>query len=73
MVYQGTVRGGVVVLAPGASLPEGLAVIVEPRENTPGQGEEQSPLKNGIPIFPRVEGAPPITVAFVNQLLDEVG
>jgi hypothetical protein len=71
MVYQGTVRGGVVILAPGASLPEGLAVTVQPRELATDQDEQQFPRKNGIPIFPRVEGAPPITVEFVNQLLDE--
>jgi type IV secretory pathway protease TraF len=71
MVYQGTVRGGVIVLPPGTQLPEGLAVIVQPRENSSAQDEQQFQLKNGIPIFPRVEGAPPITVEFVNQLLDE--
>jgi uncharacterized protein (DUF433 family) len=41
MVYRGKVRGGVVVLAAGTELPEGLDVIVEPvqassSETSPG-------------------------------------
>ncbi len=71
MVYQGTVRGGVVIFPPGAQPPDGLAVTVQPQVVQPSDSSSPFPLKNGIPIFPRVEGAPPITVEFVNQLLDE--
>jgi hypothetical protein len=33
MSYKGTVKNGVVVLEPGASLPEGTEVQVEPKTN----------------------------------------
>jgi hypothetical protein len=71
MTYQGTVRGGVVIFPPGAQPPEGLEVTVLPQVSQASDTSSPFPLKNGIPIFPRVEGAPPVTVEFVNQLLDE--
>jgi hypothetical protein len=40
MTYRGEVKGGVVVLAPGADLPEGTVVAVQPL--TEGRGADDA-------------------------------
>lgn len=37
MTYQGTVKGGLVELEPGASLPDGTVVRVEPVKTAPAR------------------------------------
>ena len=39
MTYRGEVRGGVVVLEPGASLPDGTLVMVQPIQRASIEGE----------------------------------
>jgi len=74
MVYQGTVRGGVVVLAPGVQLEEGLSVMVQaspsapPAQPTNGQTPQ---VRNGVPIFPRTSSTATVDLDLVNKLRDE--
>jgi hypothetical protein len=37
MTYQGTVKGGLIELEPGAALPEGTVVRVEPVQTSPAR------------------------------------
>jgi hypothetical protein len=71
MVYQGTVRGGVVVLDPGLQLPDGIIVTVQPHLPSSRETAAAFPLRNSIPVFPRQESAQPVTVELVSQLNDE--
>ncbi len=74
MIYQGTVRDGVVLLPPDVRLPDGLVVSIEPveRETPPARSSfDASSLRNGVPVFPRREGAPAPGLDLVNQLRDE--
>ncbi len=73
MVYQGAVRGGVVVLSPGTQLPEGITVTVQPQQRVHEEASTSYTLRNGIPVFPQSESAAPVTVELVNQLRDELG
>ena len=72
MVYHGTVRGGVVVLAPGTELPEGITVTVQPQQCDREEAATSYTLRNGVPVFPKLESATPVTVELVNQLRDEL-
>lgn len=72
MVYQGTVRGGVIVLAPGSQLPEGITVTVQPQQPARDEAPTSYTLRNGVPVFPKGESATPVTVELVNQLRDEL-
>lgn len=74
MVYMGTVRGGMVVLQPGADLPDGLDVTVEPlrAHSTPaGNPATFSSMRNGVPVFPQQGKKVAADLEFVNQLRDE--
>ncbi|MBI4580802.1 MAG: hypothetical protein HY718_13930 [Planctomycetes bacterium] len=44
MTYRGKVKGGMVVLEPGARLDEGAEVVVEPV----GSGDEYASLREGL-------------------------
>ena len=55
MTYKGKVKGGVVVLEPGARLDEGAEVVVE----TVRQGDEYASLREGLLKFAgTVKGLP---------------
>ena len=55
MTYKGEVKGGVVVLEPGARLDEGAEVVVE----TVRQGDEYASLREGLLKFAgTVKGLP---------------
>ncbi len=74
MVYQGTIRGGVVILEPGTQLPDGLTVTVQPVTE---QGLRPAPvsfpgsIRNGVPIFTSDADACAPGLEIVNQLRDE--
>jgi hypothetical protein len=75
MTYRGTVHGDVIVLEDGVRLPNGLAVLVEPvavaAEARPDQAEPAI-LRNGVPVFPRQEGATSVVdLEMVNRLRDD--
>lgn len=74
MTYQGTVRGGVVVLEPGAHLPDGLSVTVQPaieQKQTDGGDKLSITMRNGVPVFmPNTTTVRP-SLDLVNQLRDE--
>lgn len=77
MVYQGTVRGGVVVLPAGVHLADGLEVTVQPMPPpSPSPSQQtvgQSPqIRNGVPIFPRISNGATIDLELVNRLRDEM-
>ena len=75
MVYQGTVRGGVVVLDSGAHLPDGLTVTVQPVcDRSPSLTAADSPkiMRNGVPIFTSDAMGPAPGLDLVNQLRDEM-
>ena len=74
MVYQGTVRGGVVVLESGARLPEGLTVTVQPLGDRPrpfAASDSPTTTRNGVPIFASNAMGPTPGLDLVNQLRDE--
>jgi len=54
MVYRGQVKGGVVVLDPGAQLPEGTEVKVEPVAPSPAKtwAEQLGDLVGSVPDLP---------------------
>jgi len=73
MIYQGQVRGGVVVLPPEIHLPDGTLVTVEPLPPKPSQPEtcaSSAPMRNGVPVFSRQGGATTVGMDLVNQLRD---
>jgi len=72
MVYQGTVRGGVVILDPGTQLPDGLTVTVQP-VTVPPPAPVSSPdnIRNGVPVFISDFSALAPGLDVVNQLRDE--
>jgi hypothetical protein len=75
MVYQGTVRGGVVVLPPGVHLADGLNVTVQtvPPPAPPPPTSGQSPhVRNGVPVFPRTSSIATVDLDLVNKLRDEL-
>jgi hypothetical protein len=74
MTYQGTVRGGVVVLEPGAHLPDGLSVTVQPAsEQNRADSRQQSSIsmRNGVPVF--ISNSPTVhpSLELVNKLRDD--
>lgn len=74
MVYQGTVRGGKVALQPGACLPDGLNVTVEPVEMASTECvifPNRSAMRNGVPVFSRQGDREPSDLDLVNKLRDE--
>lgn len=74
MIYRGKVHRGVVVLPPGVELPEGLAVTVEPAAGEPRETPATAPspvMRNGVPVFPRVQEDLHPGLELVNLLRDE--
>ncbi len=74
MIYRGKVRGGVVVLQGGTHLPEDLDVMVEPltAEFPPSSPvNDGGVVRNGVPVFPRIEGGTAPGLDLVNDLRDE--
>jgi hypothetical protein len=80
LVYQGVVRGGMVVLEAGARLAEGLQVIVQPADPHSADaslargtnGNAGITMRNGVPVFPAQHGPSPPGIELVNQLRDDV-
>ena len=75
MIYQGKVRGGVIVLEPGVQLPEDSNVTVEPvpEVRTPaGPVRYNGPMRNGVPIFQAAASGPAPGLDLVNRLRDEM-
>jgi hypothetical protein len=72
MTFRSKVVGDVIVLPPGVSLPEGMEVTVEvPNQSAPtGSGTSEPSIRNGVPIFPSVVGAPQSDLALINNLSD---
>lgn len=74
MKYRGTVHGDVVVLGPGARLPDGLEVEIVPlRAEEAGLGADSYPLemRNGVPVFPQCGSGVAADLELVNRLRDE--
>jgi len=74
MVYHGTIVGGVVVLEPGAMLPEGASVTVAalPDERSADKSPQVATpaIRNGVPVFPRSDAGERPGLELVNALRD---
>jgi len=72
MIYQGQVRGDVIVLAQGVHLPDGTQVLIEPLTSQPSPDlTNGSNARNGVPVFPSAKGAMVPDLDLVNSLRDD--
>ena len=72
MIYRGQVCGNAIVLSPGAHLPEGTEVLVEPIEpKATGTPANEVKIRNGIAIFEPTGVGPPPNLDLVNDLRDD--
>ncbi len=74
MTFRSKVVGDVIVLPPGVSLPDGMEVTVnvesKPAGPTQASDGAHRSIRNGVPVFPPVFGAPASDLALVNSLRD---
>lgn len=74
MIDRGTVRGDTVILPPGLGLPDGLEVKVEPVFVPSVAGTTalaRQDIRNGVPVFPRLQSGVGSSLELVNQFRDE--
>lgn len=72
MIYRGQVHGDVIVLSGGVRLPEGTHVLVEPVEKqTASTPISESSIRNGVPVFLKIETATAPTIELVNAIRDD--